>query len=565
MKLHWKRKALLLVTAVGTGITVTTAHSQGNGSAQWAVGGGDIQNSRFAANESKISAKNVAGLKTKWVFTPKGDISATPTVESQSVYVVDWGGFLHNLDANTGATNWSRNVTSYTGNPFGSVSRTSPAIHGNTIVLGDQGDFNPATPWAGFFPSSYMAGQSPVGKTASVIAVNKNTGALQWRTIVDDHPWSIVTASPVIHNGVVYVGISSSEEAAGLLGPFAPPMSFRGSLVALKESDGSILWKTYTCPAGYTGAAIWGSTPAVDVKRGTVYIATGNNYTVPDSVEASIAGDPAHGESYLAPNDWLDSVVALDLKSGAIKWGRRMWGADTWNVARGFVPAQFDPGQGPDYDFGSGPNLFTATIGNKKMDLVGAGEKSGQYHALNPDTGALVWSTQVGPGGTAGGIQWGSAVDGNLVYCAISNSNNRPTGLSPEKNAGLWAGLDAGTGAPVWKTVDPITRAADGNGGHDFGMVTVANGVVFAGSNGVPPLYDNPFAPTAVLFPAEPGGMFALDAATGAVLWSQRTDGAVVCGPSVVNGTVYWGTGYGRFGNAFGVSGTPKLYAFSLR
>ena len=58
------------------------------------------------------------------------------------------------------------------------------------------------------------------------------------------------------------------------------------------------------------------------------------------------------------------------------------------------------------------------------MDLVGAGQKSGQYWALDPDTGAVVWVTQAGPGGTAGGLQWGSAVDGKRVYTANANSNS---------------------------------------------------------------------------------------------------------------------------------------------
>src|SRR5262249_31886501 len=157
---------------------------------------------------------------------------------------------------------------------------------GADIIIGDQGDFNPATPFtSGFFPASYLLGQSPVGKTASIMAINKGTGDLHWRTIVDDHQWSMITSSPVVYNGVVYVGVCSFEEGAGLLGPFAPPLSFRGSLVALNADAGVVLWKTHTCPEGYKGASIWGNTPAVDVKRGLVYVATGNNYEVPPAVE----------------------------------------------------------------------------------------------------------------------------------------------------------------------------------------------------------------------------------------------------------------------------------------
>ncbi|MFB7116176.1 hypothetical protein [Streptomyces sp. NPDC056190] len=37
-------------------------------------------------------------------------------------------------------------------------------------------------------------------------------------------------------------------------------------------------------PKGYTGGAVWGSHSAVDLERGLEYVATGNNYSVPEGV-----------------------------------------------------------------------------------------------------------------------------------------------------------------------------------------------------------------------------------------------------------------------------------------
>ena len=54
--------------------------------------------------------------------------------------------------------------------------------------------------------------------------------------------------------------------------------------------------------------------------------------------------------------------------------------------------------------------------------LLGIGQKSGVYWALNPDTGTVVWQTQVGPGSGFGGIEWGTAFDGTRIYVPISNS-----------------------------------------------------------------------------------------------------------------------------------------------
>jgi len=77
-------------------------------------------------------------------------------------------------------------------------------------------------------------------------------------------------------------------------------------------------------------------------------------------------------------------------------------------------------------------------------------------------------------------------------------------------------------------------------------MLTVANGVVFAGSMAGG---DNNY------------NMFALDASTGQIVWHFLSVGSVNAGAAVVDGTVYWGSGYEQW------DGTPgnKLYAFDVR
>jgi polyvinyl alcohol dehydrogenase (cytochrome) len=56
--------------------------------------------------------------------------------------------------------------------------------------------------------------------------------------------------------------------------------------------------------------------------------------------------------------------------------------------------------------------------------------------------------------------------------------------------------------------------------------------------------------------------MFALDAATGAILWQFGAGSSVNAGPAVVDGSVYWGSGYSRSG--IEGSGSTTFYAFSL-
>jgi polyvinyl alcohol dehydrogenase (cytochrome) len=182
-----------------------------------------------------------------------------------------------------------------------------------------------------------------------------------------------------------------------------------------------------------------------------------------------------------------------------------------------------------DFDFsGSGPNLLPG--------IVGIGQKNGVYWALDPDNGQLLWKTQVGPGGVEGGIEWGTASDGKIIYVPISNSENQSYTLAnngPTINYGSWAGLDVKTGNFIWQEADPTV------GAHDLGAVSVADGILFAGSMS--------------------GMMYAFDAKSGAILWSFSSGGSVIDAPSIVNGVVYWGSGYRRAG-----TGNNNIYAFAL-
>ena len=66
-------------------------------------------------------------------------------------------------------------------------------------------------------------------------------------TQVDTHPAAIITGSPVVFDGAVYIGLSSSEETL-VLDPAYPCCSFRGSVVALDVKTGAMLWKTFDMP-----------------------------------------------------------------------------------------------------------------------------------------------------------------------------------------------------------------------------------------------------------------------------------------------------------------------------
>ena len=103
-----------------------------------------------------------------------------------------------------------------------------------------------------------------------------------------------------------FVGTSSLEELLGI----GQCCTFRGSLSKLDVLSGTILWQTFTLPdnqnklGGYAGAAIWGSSPSIDIKRNHVYIATGNLYSVPLNISQCQAKETHPDECVEPDNQW---------------------------------------------------------------------------------------------------------------------------------------------------------------------------------------------------------------------------------------------------------------------
>ena len=489
------------------------------------MAGQNIDDTHFQAAEHEISPASVGRLAPRWTLTTAGAISTTPTVDDGAVYVPDYGGKLWAVAAGSGRVLWSQDISSYTGVP-GDLSRTSPAVYRDELVLGDGWILSPNT------------------TGAKVFAVDRHTGGLLWSTQVDTDPASMITGSPVIYDGVAYIGISSKGEGT-------TADSFRGAVIALDAATGKLLWKTYMVPSNngnsdsnkpgyYSGNAVWESSFAVDPPRGLLYVDTGNNYSVP----AGVCTAPQQtGCTPPAADDYLDSILALKLGDGSVVWADHTLNGDLWTLPQ---PT------GPDFDFGAGPNLFTTVnpVTHRPEQLLGAGQKSGVYWAVDPATGKVVWQTRVGPAGNGGlgGIEYGTATDGRRIYAAEGDTAKIPYTLGGSGpyagqtvTGGSWAALDPATGKILWQTPDP-------QGAFDISFVSTANGVVYGGS----------LATTGT-------NMYALDAATGKILWSFASGGSVTGGAAIVDGSVYWGSGYCGTACFTAPTNNNKVYAFGLR
>jgi len=512
------------------GNTVVDPHQSQH---SWLSAGNGATNNHFASHEFILSPQTVPSLTPRWVFSANGEVQGTPTVQGNAVYASDAGGSVWRIDSHSGTSVWEVKLPAITGNPA-SYSRVSPAISNDAIIVGDQA-------------------------SATLIALSKLNGALLWKTTVAQNPYAFITSSPVVVNGRLYVGVSSNQEYAATVVP-GFKVDFRGSVAALDVSNGKLLWQAFTVPEGYTGGAVWASNLAIDVRRQAVYVDTGNNYSVPSSVAACQSAAKTNSElaACLAPEDYIDSVLSLDMNTGSVKWAKRFTYLDTAidscvNVI--VNPANPCPApSGPDTDFGSAPNLFTISAKGKIEDIVGAGQKSGVYWALDRDSGAIVWSTQVGAGGRYGGIEYGTATDGKRIYVPEGNYDYVETTLVPsgkKTNGGYWSALDPATGHIIWQTPTPALAVNDSlfSGTHlapppgafagTYGAVSIANGVMYGED--------------------QAGNFLALNGATGEIIYTFQSGGTSISAPAIVDGTLFWSSGYKLLGAT-----NNKIYALGL-
>jgi polyvinyl alcohol dehydrogenase (cytochrome) len=474
---------------------------------QWNGWGADLGNTHFQPTaRAGLTADEVPHLRLKWAFGFPDATSAwaQPTVAGGRLFVGSQNGTVYSLDAAAGCIVWTFAA-------HGGV-RASVSI-GSTSVKS-----------AGRNMTRYLAYFSD--QQGYAYAVDAASGRLVWSQKVDDHPLVRLTGSPTLFAGRLYVPTSSYEE--GGRPPGYACCTFRGSVVALDAATGDVVWKTYTIPDrptllrvyadrteawGPAGGAIW-SAPTIDAKRGVLYVGVGNTYSGP--------AQPT-----------TDAIVAMDLKTGAMRWVHQLTPADLF----GCVPGEINCGEhpGPDFDFGAAPALASTPAGH---DLIVAGQKSGVTYALDPErNGAQVWRYRAGGGSGLGGIQWGVAVDAEHAYVPVVEI------YAPEPGGLHAVDLKSGTRAWLAPPQPPVCgRPSRACSGAQFSAISVIPGVVFSPSND--------------------GAVRAYSTKDGSVVWSfdanrefptvnkVRARGGSMNGPAptIAGGMVYVSSGYGFFG-----------------
>lgn len=382
----------------------------------WPTHGADLANTRAGVSEKVIGRDNVARLEPAWRIDGLDGVSTAPIVSNGVLYIGDWRGKVHAINADSGAKIWETTV--------------SPDLVGDTSVKGGESAGMELALSAGFPVAGAVAvDESSVyagDLNGMVHALDRNSGNIKWSIEADPHIWASVMSPLVIAEGTLIAAIGCLETAI----PVAE-YTCRGGVLGIEPSTGKKLWHVYTVEnneSSGAGGSVW-SSPALDPDRNLVFFGTGQSYEEP-------AGP------------MTDSLIAIDYSSGKLVWFKQFTRGDVYSELRRI---------GPESDV-IGPNLFT--IDGK--DVVGVGDKGGSYHVLDRGSGQDIWNKKLTAASRSGGVMASATYHDGVVYVASNTLGD--TATFPGGDTSLYA-LDARTGNEIWKkvveklTYDPVTWA----------------------------------------------------------------------------------------------------------
>ena len=464
--------------------------------ADWTSYNGGNTGSRYSTL-TQINKSNASSLAPKWMFSLRNtnNLQVTPIVSDGVMYVTA-ANECYALDAGSGREIWHyqrARTKGLVGNAAGGVNRGA-SVAGDRLFMVTDHDH--------------------------IIALNKQTGALLWETeMADWHQNYNATGAPLPVGNLVVTGTSGGDEGV------------RGFVAAFDQATGKEVWRFWTTPKrGEPGSETWQGkglehpagttwmTGAYDPSLDTVYWTVGN------------PGPDLYGEDRLGDNLYTDSVVALDAKTGALKWHFQFTPHDVW-----------------DYDAEETPALVDAMWQGQPRKLMVQANRNGFFYVLDRANGKFLFGTQY-----VKTVTWATGLDANGRPMRVPNmeptldgkrvcpsldgaSNWYSTSFNPITNlyyvqtndkCGIFtkipADWEAGKGfmggsfTPAPEPAQRLLRAIDiltGKAVWTLPQTGAVNswGGVLSTAGGV------------VIFGEDSGALMAADAATGKALWSFQT------------------------------------------
>ena len=348
----------------------------------------DNTRSGYNGSETIINRTTAPHLKLHWTHTITAKMSAEPVEANGMVYWGSWDGLEHASRLSNGTDVWATNLGTTTGSCNSQPTGVTSTANISTVLIGGVTT-----------PVDFVGG----GGNATFYALNANTGAIIWQTVLSTQAGAYNWSSPAVFNNSIYIGLSSLGDC---------PL-VQGQVLQLDASTGAIQHTFNVVPAGCLGANVW-SSPTIDRQLGLVYISTGNEGTC--STTETMA----------------DALLALSTTDLSL--------VSSWQIPK--------TQQITDGDFGATPTLFTATIGGVMHPMVGLINKNGVYYAFDRadiGTGPLWQKTLAAPASAGENNISSSAWDGTSLYVSAARTTINGTSckgslraLNPASGVFLW-------------------------------------------------------------------------------------------------------------------------------
>jgi quinohemoprotein ethanol dehydrogenase len=281
---------------------------------------GNIYNQRYSTL-NQINASNVRNLKLVWhrrLVLPRQKLkigqfgvlgAQSPVVYGGMVYMPDHHRRVWAINAATGERVWTAAPR------LKKLRGLGQSIPIRGVSIGDGKVFIAAS-------------------DASVIALNQSTGRIAWRrAVLDNRRGHAYTAAPAYYDGkLILPGTGADSGGAPVVMAIDAKTGrelWRFNIIPQKPSDpGWNTWATRGNRKWFKGEPVWNGggsvweTPAIDPELGLVYFGTGN-------------ADPWSAMRFRGPGDHLftNSLVALDINTGRLRWHYQVTHHDIWDYA----------------------------------------------------------------------------------------------------------------------------------------------------------------------------------------------------------------------------------------
>ncbi len=423
---------------------ISIASAQNDPHASWRAYGGAEDGAQYSSLK-QVNRGNVMQLKSVWTVSTGDDAvyAFNPLVIGDTLYALAEKDHILALDAATGKQKWSH-----------SIQAKTPLLTNRGLTYWQSKNGSDAR----LIFAADNAIQEIDARTGKSIDAFGQDGRIDLREGLGRDPASLALVQSYnpgrVFENLVIFGSATNEEYHS--GP--------GDIRAFDVVTGRLAWTFHTVPhpgeIGYEtwpkdawktvgGANAW-SSMALDSKRGILYIPTSSpKYNF-------------YGANRAGKNLFGDSLLALDVRTGKLRWYYQMVHHDIW-----------------DYDNASTPMLMTVRHNNKPVDIVAEASKTGFLWVFDRVTGKPLWPVEERPvpkspmqGEEAWPTQPFPSKPAVFARQAFTSKDLSPY-LTPEEHDRLKQQIDAARNYGLFtppSTQDAVEMPGN-NGGANFGGV----------------------------------------------------------------------------------------------